>query len=76
LKNSAGWTPSKISKAMNAGEEQWVKLGAVVPVYITYFTAWVDKDGKLNFRDDIYGYDKGLPVAAASFNSNVTAGIQ
>jgi murein L,D-transpeptidase YcbB/YkuD len=27
---------------------------------ITYYTAWVDDNGKLNFRDDIYGHDKDL----------------
>jgi L,D-transpeptidase YcbB len=27
-------------------------------VFITYYTAWVDEDGRLNFRDDVYGHDK------------------
>jgi murein L,D-transpeptidase YcbB/YkuD len=29
-----------------------------MPVQIVYHTAWVDEEGILNFRDDIYGYDK------------------
>ena len=65
LKNSRNWTPTKIIEAMYAGKEQWVKLEVPIPVSITYFTAWVDSQGLLNFRDDIYGYDKGLPVAVA-----------
>jgi murein L,D-transpeptidase YcbB/YkuD len=28
-----------------------------VPVFLVYFTAWVDKEGQLNFRKDIYGHD-------------------
>ena len=61
LRNS-DWTNDRINDAMNAGKEQWVKLAAPVPVSITYFTAWIDDEGLLNFRDDIYGYDRGVPV--------------
>jgi murein L,D-transpeptidase YcbB/YkuD len=31
-----------------------------VPVFIVYFTAFVDSKGKLNFRDDVYGHDTRL----------------
>jgi murein L,D-transpeptidase YcbB/YkuD len=58
LRNSAGWTSDKIRKAMNSGDEQYVKLTATVPVSISYFTAWVDKTGMVNFREDIYGMDR------------------
>lgn len=57
LRNNKSWTSDKISKAMNAGKEQTVTLQPGVPVFIGYFTAWVDKDGQLNFRNDIYGHD-------------------
>lgn len=58
LRNDPSWTPEKIHKAMESGREQAVKLSAGVPVSIVYFTAWVDEDGALNFRDDVYGKDK------------------
>jgi L,D-transpeptidase YcbB len=45
---------------MNSGEEKFVKLKNPVPVFITYYTAWVDEQGKLNFREDIYGHDAKL----------------
>jgi L,D-transpeptidase YcbB len=57
LKDDASWTPEKIDKAMNSGKEQFVKLNKPVPVVITYFTAWVDENGQLNFRDDVYKHD-------------------
>lgn len=41
-------------------KEKWITLKSPVPVFILYFTAWVDKDGLLNFRDDIYGHDKNM----------------
>jgi L,D-transpeptidase YcbB len=58
LRDNRKWTPEKIHEAMNSGNEQFVKLKDPVPVFITYYTAWVDENGKLNFRDDIYGHDK------------------
>ena len=45
---------------MHSGKEQFVKINETVPVYIGYFTAWVDQEGKLNFRDDIYGHDRKM----------------
>lgn len=57
LRNQPQWTTEKIYEAMYGGEEKWVTLKNAVPVYITYFTAWIDADGQLNFRNDIYGHD-------------------
>ena len=60
LRNQPEWTPERIDEAMNAGEEKYVKLEKKVPVIITYYTAWVDERGRLNFRDDIYKHDDQL----------------
>ncbi|HVF97410.1 MAG TPA: L,D-transpeptidase family protein [Flavisolibacter sp.] len=60
LSSDPQWTPEKIAEAMNKGEEQQVRLKKSVPVIITYYTAWVDEQGLLNFRDDIYSHDKDL----------------
>jgi hypothetical protein len=32
-------------------------------VYLLYQTAWVDEDGLLQFRNDIYGHDARLAAA-------------
>lgn len=60
LRNQKSWTPEKIDEAMNSGTEQFIKLKDPVPVLITYYTAWVDENGLLNFRDDIYSHDAKL----------------
>jgi len=60
LRNQPEWTPEKISEAMNSGEEKYVKVKDPIPVVITYYTAWVDESGRLNFRSDIYGHDEKL----------------
>ena len=65
LRNNPEWTPERIEDAMNSGNEQFVKLKKPVPVVITYYTAWVDDIGQLNFRDDIYTHDQKL--ASKSF---------
>ena len=54
------WTKKKIDAAMHSGKEQWVTLQRPIPVYIAYLTAWVDRSGKLNFRDDVYHRDANL----------------
>jgi len=60
LRNQPEWTNEKIKAAMNSSKEKWVTLGKTVPVFITYFTSWVDEQGLLHFTDDIYGHDKKL----------------
>lgn len=54
------WDSLSIKNAMHGGRETVVKTGNAVPVYITYFTSWVDSRGRLHFRDDIYGHDRKL----------------
>jgi murein L,D-transpeptidase YcbB/YkuD len=60
LRNQSQWTPEKIEEAMNIGEQKFVKVKNPIPVLITYYTAWVDDNGQLNFREDIYGHDQSL----------------
>ena len=60
LRNNKEWTPQRISQAMNSGEEKWVKLKDPVPVFISYYTAWVDEQGRMNFREDIYEHDQKI----------------
>jgi murein L,D-transpeptidase YcbB/YkuD len=60
LGNDTAWNEDRITKAMAGEKEQWVAVKNPMPVYITYFTAWVDRQGDLNFRDDIYKRDAQL----------------
>ena len=60
LRNNPSWTDEKITAAMKASKERYVTLKKEIPVFITYFTAWVDRKGQLNLRDDIYKRDQRL----------------
>jgi len=48
----------KSQKILKGKKNVYMKLREKVPVDIIYLTAWVDYDGKLQFRDDVYHYDK------------------
>jgi murein L,D-transpeptidase YcbB/YkuD len=60
LRDDPQWTSEKIYKAMHSGKETTVKLQKKIPVFIAYFTAWVDSRGHINFREDIYGHDEKM----------------
>lgn len=60
LIDDKNWTPEKIDAAMNRGQESWYTLKNEIPVYIGYFTAWVDNEGVIHFYDDVYSRDDSL----------------
>jgi murein L,D-transpeptidase YcbB/YkuD len=60
LRRNPEWTPDKIDAAMHAGKEKYVTLNKTIPVYIGYFTAFLDADNQLSFRTDVYKRDGSL----------------
>lgn len=57
LSNDSKWNSEKIDLAMNKGAETWYTIKNEIPVYIGYFTAWMDREGNVNFYDDVYKRD-------------------
>jgi murein L,D-transpeptidase YcbB/YkuD len=55
------------------GPTRIVPLAAPVPVYFLYQTAFVDENGTVEFRDDIYGRDARLAAAIAAEEHGVQA---
>ena len=41
----------------------FINLPEPLPIHIEYFTAFVDDDGHLQMRDDVYGYARKVDVA-------------
>jgi len=60
LKHDPKWSRDAIRAAAVSGKQRVVNLPQQVPVYLLYWTAWVDEDGLAHFRDDIYSRDKPL----------------
>jgi murein L,D-transpeptidase YcbB/YkuD len=50
----------EVLENIHLGTNQGVTLPVAVPVYLVYWTAWVDQQGRINFRKDIYGRDTRL----------------
>jgi len=39
---------------------KWIPLENQIPVYVEYHTVWVDDNDIVQFRNDVYGYEKKL----------------
>lgn len=62
LSGDQGLSGSKL-KSMVGGKERSLNLKTPIPVHLTYFTAWVGPDGKLEKRNDLYSLDGRLRSA-------------
>jgi L,D-transpeptidase YcbB len=60
LRKNSSWPDDKISAAMKSGKEKFVTISPKIPVFIGYFSTWVDGMGRINFRKDVYGHDAEL----------------
>jgi murein L,D-transpeptidase YcbB/YkuD len=65
LKDDPKWTPETIEAAIATGEHRTISLPRPLPVYILYWTAWVDADGTVELRRDLYGHDAAVEQALA-----------
>jgi L,D-transpeptidase YcbB len=68
----AGKSPRQIDQMLATGQEKWVKLRRPIPVYILYFTTWVDDDGTARFHHDVYGHDKAIEQQTERFDTRAT----
>lgn len=48
---------SQLRKNYSYGKTTEVRLYQPIPLFIDYFTVWVDDSGTLNYRDDVYDKD-------------------
>lgn len=59
LERQGGWDAERVKSEMSGRQERYHRLRQPVPVHMIYLTAWVE-DGRMQFRNDVYGYDKRL----------------
>ncbi len=67
------WEAERFTRAMRSGETLLSPLSRPIPVYLTYFTSWVDASGEVQFRPDIYRRDTDLILALGGERPPVTA---
>lgn len=58
-----GWNGGRIQRVIEDGDNQTVHLNRRIPIHLTYFTAWVDQNGRLATFRDVYGHDPRLRAA-------------
>jgi len=63
LLQNTEWDRDTILKASKRGRERRIDLPTKIPVHLMYWTAWVDEDGLVQFREDIYQRDIALAQA-------------
>jgi murein L,D-transpeptidase YcbB/YkuD len=68
LQDVPQWSRQRILATVAGNVQRRIDLRTPMPVHIVYHTAWVDKDGIVQFRPDIYRYDK---VQEATFCETV-----
>ena len=57
------WTPDRLRQVFERGQRRVVRIPRPITVHILYMTAWVDENGILQFRNDIYDRDRILSAA-------------
>ena len=72
LEGDPEWPESRMQEAIASGKTVRVSLPESIPMYLLYWTAFVDPQGGVNFRDDIYDWDARL-VAALDQSSGLAA---
>jgi L,D-transpeptidase YcbB len=66
LAEDRGWTAGRVTAAVQRGpKDNQINLTTKVPVHMTYFTAWVEDDGKLRIYGDVYGHENRIALGVA-----------
>jgi len=63
LGRDRGWSRGNVNAAVSSGKNQQVNLNNPIPVHLTYFTARVEKSGKITYFGDVYGHDSRMAHA-------------
>jgi len=74
LRDDPSWNRSRISAALDASKTKAVLLREPVPVYVLYWTVWVDEVGEVQFRADLYDIDRQLIEALSEARENAVSG--
>ncbi len=63
LRDYSEWTRERILSTADRRIERTVQIKKPLPVHLLYWTAWIDRDGRMQFRNDIYKRDELLDRA-------------
>ncbi len=63
-----GWDRGQVDAVIRSGQRRDVPLEVKTPILFAYITAWVNADGVVHFRDDIYNQDR---VTTAAYDAGI-----
>lgn len=58
--NKDHWDKQRLEDEINSGKTHWVGLAKPMPLDVVYWTVFTDDAGEVNFRKDVYDYDRFL----------------
>jgi murein L,D-transpeptidase YcbB/YkuD len=63
MKRDQNWSGAQTASAFHNSNDRQVPLQESIPVYINYFTVWVNDDGSMSTFRDLYGHDARMAAA-------------
>jgi L,D-transpeptidase YcbB len=57
---NTSWTEQRLEKIIESGKTITITIPQYIPIHVQYFTAFVNEKNKLQFRNDVYGWDESL----------------
>jgi L,D-transpeptidase YcbB len=63
IRNDPDVSPALVERAVASGLRYQILVREPLPVYVLYWTAWVEPDGTVSFREDVDGLDVQLARA-------------
>jgi len=60
LRGQMSISAEELAAQVKSGNHRWIDLKQTEPIYLVYFTAFVDRQGRPNFRPDVYERDRML----------------
>ena len=68
LADDPKWSADQRTAILASGRTTRINLPKPMPVLLTYYTAWKDSDGQVQFREDVYERDQAILGALNSNN--------
>jgi L,D-transpeptidase YcbB len=65
------WNRRRLAMAVESRQNRTIVLQSPIPVHLVYFTAWMNADGQVQFRDDVYGRDRRLLIDFLKTEANI-----
>lgn len=60
MEERSGWSKDDMQRVLATLETTDIKIDTRVPVYVLYYTAWLDENGQVIYGPDIYKQDEKL----------------